>query len=226
MSNKLKQFFNDPNGRSAVVGALCFGSGIAVGWWLTRQPVKVIHPNENKPVTKVVIDEEVFVAKANEPKVVPIEIIDEDEIDPVTIDEEPVLRSIFAASDDDWDNDAELAARKPSVPYIIHKDEFFANEMEFRQTTLSYYKDDHTLCDETDGSPIYNVDHVVGELKFGHGSGDPNVVYIRNEKLRGEYEVLLVDGSYQIMVQGLEPEEEGERSKILEHSQVKRFRPE
>ena len=67
--------------------------------------------------------------------------------------------------------------------------------------------------------PVYNYSNVVGDLLFGHGSMDPNVVYIRNED-RVRIQILLDHGSYEVEILGLDdsPEE------IKHSSGVRKFR--
>lgn len=136
-------------------------------------------------------------------------IIPDEEVEDVTTE---VEHNIFAEEGDGWDYDVEVASRKSTEPYVIHQDEFYSDESGLDQVTLCYYAADDIMCDEQD-SPIYNYKLILGELKFGHGSGDPNVVYIRNEARRGEYEVLYHSGSFAEEVHGLELE------KNLRHSQ-------
>lgn len=110
--------------------------------------------------------------------------------------------------DDDWDYDVEVPKRTDSKPYIIHRDEYFAEEAGFRQSTLTYYAGDNILCDEQD-SPIYNHEGVIGHtLRFGHGSRDQSIVYIRNPLLQAEYEIVLENGYYQTEVLGAVIEDE------------------
>jgi hypothetical protein len=61
-------------------------------------------------------------------------------------------------------------------------------------------------------------------LVFGHGSGDPNVVYIRNEKLQAEYEVLRDPGSYEIEVLGGHVEREMQEVDLKHSRQPGKFR--
>jgi hypothetical protein len=109
--------------------------------------------------------------------------------------------------EDTWDYDAEIAQRVPNRPYIIHQHEFHAQErVGFSQSALTYYAEDGILTDE-DESVIDNVDTIVGRAnlqKFGHGSDDIDVVFIRNEVLEIEYEVCRLARSYEQDVGGLE----------------------
>jgi hypothetical protein len=70
------------------------------------------------------------------------------------------------------------------------------------------------LTDEVD-TIVPDVDATVGVenmLRFGHGSGDPNVVYIRNPKLEADFEVTRSAGKYAKEVLGYD---DGEH---LQHS--------
>jgi hypothetical protein len=119
----------------------------------------------------------------------------------------PTVTDIFANSGDDWDFDKELQNRRTNMPYVIHVDEYMENEDGRRQHTVTYYEGDDVMVDELE-VVIYNHAGLMGELKFGHGSKDHNVVYIRNEAERMEWEVLRHTGHYSIEVLGLEAEEE------------------
>ena len=132
--------------------------------------------------------------------------------------DEVVMNNVFAHSSNSWDYDLELTLRNDSNPYVIHKDEFWAGEFDYDQTTLTYFSGDDILVDEKD-TPIYNYQSVIGELKFGHGSQDPNVFYVRNPKNKAEYEVLFDTGSYSVEILGLEMSEDNS-AKTLE-----KFRP-
>lgn len=137
---------------------------------------------------------------------------------PVVSEVEEATITVIAQPDDDWNYEAELSTRGPKEPYVIHRDEFFADEMGYTQSTVTYYSGDDILTDELD-VPIYGHTAMVGELKFGHGSGDPNVVYIRSELLEHEYEVLQNFGRYEVEVLGHEIDEHY-REDDLKHSAV------
>lgn len=140
----------------------------------------------------------------------------------VEIEEE--VSTVFRLIDQDWNYDEEVSKRGPEVPYILHRDEFFADEKGYdNSTTLTYYSGDDVLCDENE-VPIYNPEKLVGKLIFGHGSGDPNVVYVRNERLEAEYEILLDQGHYVVEVLGGQVGDALEKPD-LRHS-VYKFRPE
>lgn len=111
---------------------------------------------------------------------------------------------------DGWDYAEELSMRSPDKPYIIHQDEFSTNESGFNQTTYEYYVVDGVLADEHD-QVIEHVDMLVGEAnleRWGHGSDDFNVLYIRNSRLELEFEICRNHSSYEEDVLGLERSEE------------------
>jgi len=98
-----------------------------------------------------------------------------------------------------------VIVRDTTRPYLLRKDEFLDNESGLEQTTLTYFKGDDILCDEADNI-VEDVDRVVGKAnldRFGELSEDDNVVYVRNEKLRVEYEIMLDQREYAEVVAGL-----------------------
>lgn len=123
-------------------------------------------------------------------------------------EEEETSRNVFTdgrPSEDIWDYAAEIRNRTADSPYVIHLDEHTQNEKEYIQTTLTYYEEDDVLADEHDHI-IEDKDETVGDhnlLKFGHGSNDVNVVYVRNDVIEMDIEVLRSNGSYAEEVHGL-----------------------
>jgi len=139
---------------------------------------------------------DIVLNKRNDPADI---VVEEDE--DVTV---PNIVSIFHSKDGSgWDWDKETTKRGKTQIYQIHKDEFFAQESGYDQTTLTYYDGDDILVDEQE-VPIYNHKAVIGTPKFGYGSGDQNVAYIRNDANKGEYEIIKDEGLYQVEVLGQE----------------------
>jgi len=134
-------------------------------------------------------------------------------------------KNVFANNGDgDWDYELEQRQRSDTEPYILHKDEFFADEKDYTQMTLTYYAGDDILVDEDD-KPVYNHKNIVGKLNFGHGSGDPSVCYVRNDKNKAEYEILRHEGLYSVEVLGLEIENK-RRARDNRHSEHTKFKME
>lgn len=107
---------------------------------------------------------------------------------------------------EEFDYAAEVDRRSPDEPYVITHDEFMENENGWEQNTLTYYNGDDVLTDEKD-VPVPDIEAVVGSeslTKFGYGSRDKNVVYVRNEKLESDYEITLSMGEYAKEVAGFQ----------------------
>lgn len=195
-----------------------------------KQQLDTLRTERETRPPKVIIDAEALEASRDtyvidEPDEEVIQTASPEPEAEVTVNGEAIRRSIFPDVDDEWNMDEEVANRTSNRPYVIHREEFFEETEEdlYRQRTLTYYNGDDTLVDE-DNSPIYNYVQVVGDMKFGHGSGDPNVVYIRNEKLKAEYEILLDAGLYSMEVLGMSIEDNQKtQGRHIQHSGVKRF---
>lgn len=135
---------------------------------------------------------------------------------------QPPRKNVFTPQDDSWNYNVEQANRSTEYPYIIHQEEYMLDEQGYTQSTLTYYDGDNILADEQD-VPVYQHERITGPLLFGHGSNDRNVVYIRNDELKAEYEILLFHGYFEREVLGYQAEQEAEES--LAHG-VMKFREE
>lgn len=90
------------------------------------------------------------------------------------------------------------ANRNPLIPYVISEDEFGVNEVDNDQSYFTYYEGDDTLTDQRD-EVVTDVEETIGEdnlTKFGSGGRNPNVVYVRNDKLGLDFEITRVEGKY------------------------------
>jgi hypothetical protein len=113
-----------------------------------------------------------------------------------------------AAIMDSWDYEAEKRRRSPDIPYVIHYDERTEFE-DYDEMTLTYFEKDNVLCNERDEviAEGEERDSLIGEGnldRFGHGSNDPSVVYIRNDRLEMVIEVCLSHQAYATEVHGFE----------------------
>ena len=144
---------------------------------------------------------------------------------------EPVIeRNIFTDNNTSklvWDYEVEQDNRRNNEPFIIHHDEFFENEHDFEQESLTYYENDLMLIASND-DVVENVPSVVGEdnlTRFGYGSNDNNIVYIRNERLEVDFEVIRSFTSYNKDVLGLDDDEDSLKH-ADHHGKSRRFRHE
>lgn len=164
-------------------------------------------------------------ARAANEKPDPAEKVQELGYAPVAGAEEVVDRNAFdhdepqPEPEDPWNQQVEMQGRGAIHPYVIHQEEFMANDDEHEQVTLTYFSGDDVLSDERD-TVIAEPDVIVGLdnlQKFGHGSGDPNTVYIRNPRLEVDYEVVRSEGTFAQEVHGFT---DGD----LQHSERRRRR--
>lgn len=122
------------------------------------------------------------------------------------------VRNIFRDAEvtDEWDWHKERSKRSPLKPYIIHRDERDEQDV-YDSVTWTYFEEDDVLCRENDEVvPVGERDKLIGEAhleKFGHGSGDASIVYVRNDALEIDFEVVRSPNSYAEEVHGFEPEE-------------------
>jgi len=188
---------------------------------LSEEVSRILHPSAHKPGTPEEVAEGFYVPPVEE---------ETDEVDSnvihLQVDEpvEPITANVFDHNDPGWDWAEELPKREGAEYYILHRDEFMNNEKDYAQETLTYYKGDDIVADQQD-APIYGYHGMMGELLFGHGSDDPLVVYIRNEHIRMEWEVLLHTGRFEVEVLGMDAEAEFEADD-LKHSGHRKFRME
>lgn len=106
---------------------------------------------------------------------------------------------------DDPADPAEFNSRDCDEPYVITLEEFSAERMDFDKTSISYYEEDDTLLDDGD-EVIDDVDGTIGDSalsSFGEGNPSPDVVYVRNERLGTDFEVVRHHASYQEAVLGV-----------------------
>lgn len=81
----------------------------------------------------------------------------------------------------------------PRGPYVIKPEEF--GNMDYDLVSLEYYAD-KVLVDEDD-HPIQDVEYMVGEDSLEHfGEYEEDAVYVRNDLIKTDFEILLVESRY------------------------------
>lgn len=119
----------------------------------------------------------------------------------------------------EWDYTVEVKSRDSHHPYVIHVDEYKKHESGYDQVTYAYYEDDDVLANDRDG--VVDTTQQDGLVppdfatKFGHGSDDPNIVYVRCDEYAVEIEIVRNDGNYGEVVHGFlkHSDERGRRHK-------------
>lgn len=88
-------------------------------------------------------------------------------------------------------------------PYRISEEDYFLNDPEYTQHTMTYYIEDGILADESDVS-VDNANAMVGLSHLqDFGASEDTTVYIRNETLLADFEINKSTGSYSKEVMGL-----------------------
>lgn len=126
---------------------------------------------------------------------------------PVPVREESTL--VEEVSTDEWNYNKEIQTRDRNHPYIIHENEFREDFPEYSQLQWTYYAADNILVDERD-EVVVRPELVVGEKnlkRFGHGTSDPNLLHVRNDRLEIEFEITRSFKSHAEEVLGLDPDE-------------------
>lgn len=241
MNERVSHILKSPWTIPVIVGVTAFGGGLGVGYILGRRATAFVFEEETqlefdfdaeglaeeREKVQRIIDEEAYLSPVTVPEtdaevegdsVIVRSLSEGDDVDP-----ELIQVNVFEQEDFEWNWEVEIDGREEDKPYILHRDEFHRNEEDFTQRTLTYYEADDILADE-DNEPVFNKNQVTGSLIFGHGSGDPNVVYIRNSKFKAEYEVLRHPGRYELEVMGLEIEEDARASDLKHSHRVGKFR--
>lgn len=141
--------------------------------------------------------------------------------------DEPVQsRNIFVDGkplvEDEWDQDFEESRRGEEKPYIISHIEFNEGNEDDEDMSLTYFAGDNVLINSLDDERVDDVEGLVGSKnlrKFGHGSDNKDVVYIRNPKRKLNIEVVRSSGHYAREVLGFDEDETS-----LRHSADRRSR--
>lgn len=194
-----------------LIGVLAFTAGASIGvvatWKLLEKKHEEAMQEEIDSIKKELKEyfskkysnksEEVIINKNDEPKESVTEEIRKI-YNNVISDKGYTNYSDFAKSDsdddeddnDDSEEDKPVYAEKDTdmdEPYVISPEEF--GELDYEKISLTYYADD-VLADEFDGL-VENVDSIVGlESLNTFGEYEDDSVFVRNDKLRCDYEIL------------------------------------
>ena len=93
-------------------------------------------------------------------------------------------------------------------PFVIDAEDFLNDKDEYEKITISYYMLDNVLADERD-ELINDSDYIVGDKNLStvvpSDSPHQQYLYVRNDELETDFEIMIVEGSYQEMVLGIAP---------------------
>lgn len=163
------------------------------------QQKMVAQTNQEKPSVETVVETLGYstqVPERERPLPAPVPILDD-------LPEQPTGSS--KSKNAHWSYEKELETRSPEHPYVIHQDEYNNSQEEYSKVVYTYYEVDDTLVDTEDDHPVPHADLIVGQdnLKWGHGSDDIDVVYVRNDNLDMDIQICRKYASYEEEVLGL-----------------------
>lgn len=107
----------------------------------------------------------------------------------------------------------------PKHPHVITYEEFAEDNPEYEKITLAYFDEDDVLAD--DDGIIDNTEYIVGSValrRFGVGSRDPNIVYVRNPAISADFEIVKSHKSYVETILGVPPEPRDKRPRKMRAS--------
>lgn len=83
-------------------------------------------------------------------------------------------------------------------PYVITEEEYFGTHLQHDQLTLYYYKDNDVLVNADTEEVVEDLD-IVGDsyLMFGLGSNNEDIVYVRNDSISTDFEIVRKEGFYE-----------------------------
>ena len=93
--------------------------------------------------------------------------------------------------------------------YIISEREFLDEHVtDYGKVELTYYMHDESLCDDYE-ELLPDWRNLIGPnalQSFGHENDDPDVVYVRNNRLANDYKITRIHGAYHELVLGILPD--------------------
>lgn len=152
---------------------LIFSLGVAVGavasWFVAREKYRKIADDEIASV------KEVFQRKKKEK---------------AELAEEKTTYNDLSDVYDTESADDDVTEDKDDLPYIIEPEEY-GNKVENECTVLMWYGDD--ILTDTYGVNVDDIENTVGREfidHFGENPEEPDVVYVRNDRLEMDYQIL------------------------------------
>lgn len=159
---------------------MIFSLGVAVGavasWFVAKEKYRKIADDEIASV------KEVFQRKKKEDA----ELAEENKTYCGLVD----AYDTESADDDDVEENKDDSNLDYCPPYIIHPDDY-GQDTDNEVTVLMWYGND--ILTDTYGLNVDDIDNTVGREfidHFGENSEEPDVVYVRNNRLEMDYQIL------------------------------------
>lgn len=127
------------------------------------------------------------------------------------IDVEEAKEQVYKASyiqpekdaDEEWDEAEKVNPIEPEmVPYVISPESYVSEHNEFAKIVLLYYEENEVLeyeeYNEAEGDDHFaDIGSTIGHDSLNHfGEFETDTLFVRNEELGNDYEVLLIHSAY------------------------------
>lgn len=154
---------------------ISLGVGICIGVLGTYKYLEVKHENIlAEEVDSIKKEFKIYNKKTEKP-----------EVKETTVEKEPEVSDIPMPKDSETDDE----------PYVISPDEFGMMD-DYIEMTLLYYEDGTLTTD--DKEVITDIRHKIGRKALtSFGKYEDDSVFVRNDKIRCDYEILKVLGDYE-----------------------------
>lgn len=186
-----------------VTFALGAAIGSAVAWYYTKQEYEKILQGEINEIKKVYTYKKPSVTEEDHADRIeePVDIANAAKEKPSVseyakqLSKEGYVDYTTATSKEEKNEVIETEVeRDPMRPYVISPDNFGEYD-DYDTITFTYYSD-HILADEND-EPVEDVDNVIGYESLNHfGEYEDDVLFVRSDKLKIDYEILQDDRKY------------------------------
>jgi len=206
---------------------LAAAGGSVVGFFIAKsryEKAAYAYANERIEQAKIYAEEraeraiERFQAEASEKHLEALTAVFDADVEklPELVDDNPVIAGLiqnYQGFSTPPPSTAPVDEDSESHIVLMRRKEFFEGPLndEYHQVAVTYYANDDILYDDM-GRKQLDVQAAVGNIRpswFGNEMDDENVCYVRNTKLKIEWEVNRSQGSYRQDVLGLVDEEAG-----------------
>lgn len=192
------------NFKNIIIFSLGAAIGSVVTWKLVKAKYEQIAQEEIDSVKEVYSrNRKKIEKKTEEPKEEKTEKNEETDLD----EAKTMVESLSYVSDSEKEEKQD-DMRKAKRPYVISPDEF-GDQSNYEIVSLTYYADG-VLTDDCD-EVIEDVDDLVGKDSLNHfGEYEDDSVFVRNEKYKTDYEILLDLRNYYSVVTKENPSSENQ----------------
>lgn len=167
--------------------------GASVAWYFTKKKYEEILQED-----EVILTPKEETSDKEEPKVAGVGAMSK----PDLAEYSSMLRRYNRAGYTEVEKEERKPEEKPA-PYVISPDEFGGIE-EYEKISLSYYADG-ILADDDDEA-MENADEIVGLDSLTHfGEFEDDSVFVRNDAMKCDYEILLDHRNYKDVVSHVRP---------------------